>query len=137
MSAKLFNIRNYDDTIEFSTLLRLYNKFSKHLNPAAVEINEEHSSVILSSNPNLQQNSLIFGNEQNDIIGFASIMQLPFFKDEWFVIFGMEIEYLNSMLPGELIEQISNLGKKNHILELYIQTSGDLSKPFDDKLENL
>jgi ribosomal protein S18 acetylase RimI-like enzyme len=137
MSVKLFNVRNYDDTIEFSTLLGLYNKLSKHLNPAAVEINVEHSSVILSSNPNLQQNSLIFENEQNDIIGFASIMQLPFFKDEWFVIFGMEIEYLNSELPGELIDEILNLGKKNNIPELYIQTSGDLSKGIDDKMEKL
>ncbi len=137
MSTKLFNVRNYDDTVEFSSLLELYNKMSRHLNSAAIEINEDYASVILSSNPNLKQNSLIFGKEQDDILGFASIMQLPFFKDEWFVIYGMEIEYLNSELPGELIEEILNLGEKNTIPELYISTSGELSRQFNDKLEML
>ena len=110
---------------------------SKHLNPAAIEITEEYASALLSSNPNLQQNSLIFGKEQNDILGFASIIQLPFYKDEWFVIFGIIPEYLKSELPGELIDAILNLGKKNNIPELYIQTTGELSAPFDDKLEKL
>ena len=137
MSVKFFNVKNYDDTVEFSTLLELYNKMSKHLNPAAIEITEEYASALLSSNPNLQQNSLIFGKEQNDILGFASIIQLPFYKDEWFVIYGIELEYLKSELPGELIEAIFNHGKKNNIPELYIQTSGDLSKSFNDKLELL
>jgi ribosomal protein S18 acetylase RimI-like enzyme len=137
MSAKLFNIRKYDDTIGFSTIVELYNKLSKHLNPAATEVNEEYASVILGSNPNLQQNTLIFGKEQNDILGFASIIQLPFFKDEWFVIYGIELEYLNSELPGELIEAILNLGKKKNIKELYIQTTGELSASFDNKLEEL
>lgn len=137
MSAKFFNVRNYDDTVEFSTLLELYNKMSKHLNPAAIEITDEYASALLSSNPNLQQNSLIFGKEQKDILGFTSIIQLPFYKDEWFAIYGIELEYLNSELPGELIEAVFNFGKKINIPELYIQTSGDLSKPFDDKLGNL
>ncbi len=137
MSAKYFNIRNYDDSVEFSTLLELYNKLSKHLNPAAIIFTEEYASIIQNSNPDLQQNSLIFESERNEIIGFASIMQLPFFKDERFVIYGIEPEYLNSDLPGVLIEAILNLGKKNNIIELYIQTTGELSAPFDNKLEEL
>ncbi|UCC20021.1 MAG: GNAT family N-acetyltransferase [Promethearchaeota archaeon] len=137
MCAKIFNVRNYDETIEFSTILELYNKLSKHLNPAAVEITEEYASALLSSNPNLQQNSLIFGKDQDDILGFASIIQLPFYKNEWFALYGMELEYLNSELPGELIKEILNLGKKNNIPELYIQTTGELSASFDDTLEKL
>ncbi len=137
MSGKFFKVRNYDDTVDFSIILELYNEMSKHLNPAAIEITEDYASVILGTNPNLQQNTLIFGKEQNDILGFASIIQLPFYKEEWFVIYGIKLEFLKSELPGELIEAILNLGKKNNIPELYIQTSGDLSKLFDDKLENL
>ena len=60
MSTKFFNIRKYDDSIEFSTLLGLYNTMARYLNPAAIEINEETTSILLSNNPNFIQNSLIF-----------------------------------------------------------------------------
>jgi hypothetical protein len=38
MSAKFFNIRNYDDSVEFSTLLGLYNKMISYLNPIAQKL---------------------------------------------------------------------------------------------------
>jgi len=137
MSANFFNVRTYDDTVDFSTLLELYNKMSKNLNPAAIEITEDYASVLLGSNPNLSQNSLIFENEQKKIIGFASIIQLPFYKDEWFVIYGIIPDYLKSELPGELIDATLNLGIEQNIPELYIQITGELSAAFDDKLEKL
>ncbi|MFW9881255.1 MAG: GNAT family N-acetyltransferase, partial [Candidatus Thorarchaeota archaeon] len=38
---------------------------------------------------------------------------------------------------GQLIKEILNLGKKNDIPELYIQTTGNLSTSFDNTLEEL
>ncbi|NVM34640.1 MAG: hypothetical protein HWN81_03530 [Candidatus Lokiarchaeota archaeon] len=80
MSAELFNIRKYDDSIELSTLIEIYNKMQRYCNPTAMEINEEYASLLLSTNPNFWEKSLIYENGQNEIIGFASIIKLPFFK---------------------------------------------------------
>ncbi|MHA2131078.1 MAG: GNAT family N-acetyltransferase [Promethearchaeota archaeon] len=123
MSAELFIIRKYDESIEFSSLLELYNKFARYLNPAAIEINDEYASVVLDNDPDFFDNSLIFEIVENKIIGFASIFKLPFSKNDRRVIYGLIPEYLESELPGEI--------------ELYIDTTGELSKPFDDKLEKL
>ncbi|NVM34639.1 MAG: GNAT family N-acetyltransferase [Candidatus Lokiarchaeota archaeon] len=46
-------------------------------------------------------------------------------------------EFFKSKLPGELIDGILNLGLKQNIPELYFQTSGELSAPFNEKLEIL
>ncbi|MFX1574478.1 MAG: GNAT family N-acetyltransferase [Promethearchaeota archaeon] len=137
MSAKLFNIRKYDDSFEFSALLELYNKFNRYLNPAAIEVNDAYALVILNNDPDFLDNLLIFETMENEIIGFAGIIKLPFSANDKMVIYGLIPEYLESELPGEIIDAILNLGVNKSIPELYIQTAGELSKPFDDKLENL
>ena len=106
-------------------------------NPTAAEINEDQVSLLLGNNPNFWENTLVFENIENQIIGFASILKLPFFKNEWFVIYGIEPELLNSNLPRELVDAILNLGIKQNIPELYFTTSGELSLNFDKKLEIL
>ncbi|MHA2038709.1 MAG: GNAT family N-acetyltransferase [Promethearchaeota archaeon] len=137
MSVELFNIRKYDESIKFSSLVELYNKFARYLNPAAVVINDEYASIILDNDPDFFDNSLIFETMENEIIGFASIFKLPFAKNDRMVIYGLIPEYLESELPGELVDAILNHGIKQNIPELYIDTTGELSKPFDDKLEKL
>ena len=137
MSAEIFNIRSKNDSIQISTLVELYNKMARYCNPTALEINEDQVSLLLNINPNFWQNTLIFENTQNLIVGFVSIIKYPFFEDEWFVIYGIMPKYLKSNLPGELIYAIWALGKKHNIQELYIETSGELSVRFDDKLEEL
>jgi ribosomal protein S18 acetylase RimI-like enzyme len=109
----------------------------KFCNPNAIEINEEYASMILSSNPDLWKNTNIYENPKNEIIGFASIMKLPFYKDEWFVVYGILPEYFQSKLPAKLVDAIFNLGIKNSIPELYFQTTGIVSEPFDKKLNSL
>ncbi len=46
-------------------------------------------------------------------------------------------EYIQSELPGELIDAILNLGKKLKAPELLFQTLGELSTPFEKKLESI
>jgi len=137
MNVKRFTLRENNDSVEFSNLLNLYNKMAKYCNPTAYEINEEFASVIFNTNPDLWNNTIIFENPQNKIIGFASIMKLPFYKDEWFVIYGIEPEYFESKLPETLIEEILKIGTARDFQELYFQTSGTVSEPFDQKLRTL
>jgi ribosomal protein S18 acetylase RimI-like enzyme len=139
MSAKLYNTRKYDHPSEFSTLVDIYNQKSRYLDPGALEYTEEHASLLLSSTPNFSDNTLIFENKQNEIIGFVIIFQVPQHTDTsiWSAVYGIIPEYFKTELPGDLIEAILNLGIKLNIPELYIDTIGELSAPFDEKLEIL
>ncbi|MCK4780098.1 MAG: GNAT family N-acetyltransferase [Candidatus Lokiarchaeota archaeon] len=139
MSAELFNIRKYDDSIELSTLLELYNHMARYLDPGAIELTEEYASLLLSNTPDLSNYSLVFENKQNEIIGFVLIMQFPLDKDTeiWYAQYGIIPKYFKSELPGDLIEATLKLGIKLNIPELYIQTTGELSAPFDNKIEIL
>jgi hypothetical protein len=137
MDVKNFEIRKYDNSVEFFTLLGIYNNMANYCNPAAIEINERHASAILGSNPDFSQKTLLCINLQKEIIGFSSIMKLPFYKDEWFVIYGIIPKYIESRLARELINATFRLGKEQKVQELYIQTTGEKSVPFDESLENL
>jgi mycothiol synthase len=139
MSAKYYNIRKYDESTEFSTLVEIYNQMSRYLNPGALEYTEELASIYLSSTPNLSDKSLVFEDNQNEIIGFAIIFQVPQHKDTslWSAVYGIKPEYFKTELPGDLIEAILTLGIKLKVPELYIDTIGEFSAPFDDKLEIL
>lgn len=137
MSANFFNIRKNNDSIQISTLVDLYNKMAIYCNPTSAEINEDQVSLLLGTNPNFWENTLVFENIQKKIIGFASMLKLPFFKDESFVIYGIEPDHLKSNLPGELIDAILKLGINQNIPELYFDTSGVLSERFDERLDNL
>ena len=110
---------------------------AKFCNPTAYEINEDYASIIFNSNPDLWNNTIIFEDAQNKIIGFASILKLPIYKDEWFVIYGIEPEYFESKLPETLVEKIFNKGVKSDFQELYFTSSGTVSEPFDKKLRLL
>ena len=136
--AKLYNIRKYDST-EFPTLVELYNQMARYLDPGAIEYTEEHALMYFSNMTDLSDYTLVFENNQNEIIGFAIIFQVPQHKDTsiWSAIYGIIPEYFKSELPGDLIEAILNLGIKLNIPELYIDITGELSAPFDDKLEIL
>ncbi|MFX1378344.1 MAG: GNAT family N-acetyltransferase [Promethearchaeota archaeon] len=138
MSAKFYKIRKYDST-EFPTLVTLYNQMARYLDPGALEYTEELASVFLSSTPNLSDHTLVFENNQNEIIGFLIIFQVPQQKDTsmWSAVYGIIPEYFKSELPGDLIEAILTLGIKLKVPELFIDTIGELSAPFDDKLNIL
>jgi mycothiol synthase len=138
MSAKFYNIRKYDST-EFSTLVEIYNRMARYLDPGALEYTEEQASLYLSNMSNLSKYTLVFENKQNEIIGFGIIYQVPEHKNTsiWSAIYGVIPEYFKTKLPGDIIEAILNLGIKLNIPELYIDTTGELSAPFDNELERL
>jgi ribosomal protein S18 acetylase RimI-like enzyme len=138
MSAKFYSIRKYDST-EFSTLVEIYNQMARYLDPGAIEYSEENALLYFSNMEDLSNFTLVFENKQNEIIGFAVIFQVPQHKNTsmWSVVYGIIPEYFNTDLPGDLIEAILKLGIKLNIPELYIDTTGELSAPFDDKLDRL
>lgn len=138
MSTKFYSSRKYDDS-QFSTLVKIYNQMARYLDPGAIEYTEEHASLFFSNMSVLSNYSLVFENKQNEIIGFALIMQFPVDKDTdiWSAIYGIVPKYFKSELPGDLIETVLDLGIKLNIPELYFDTTGELSAPFDNKLEIL
>jgi mycothiol synthase len=139
MSAKFYKIGKYDDSTMFSSLVEIYNQMARYLDPGALEYTEELASLFLSSTPNFSDKTLVFENNQNEIIGFAIIFQVPQYKDTsmWSAVYGIIPEYFKTELPGDLMEAILTLGIKLKVLELYIDTTGELSAPFDDKLKIL
>jgi mycothiol synthase len=138
MSAKFYNIRKYDPT-EFSTFVEIYNQMARYLDPGAIEYTEELASLYFSNISDLSNFTLVFENKKSHIIGFAIIFQVPQHTNTsiWSAIYGIIPEYFKTELPGDLIEAILNLGIKLNIPELYIDTTGDLSAPFDEKLGRL
>jgi len=71
------------------------------------------------------------------IIGFAGILKALLYKDAWMALYGILPKYIKSELPGKVIDAILDLGEKQNPPELLFQTIGDLSAPFDEKLEFL
>ena len=96
MNSK-FKIKPYEESIELSEMVNLYNTMAKYINPETLlEITEE-------------------------LVHIYSI--LP--------------EYFDSELPGIVVDAIIDLGMKKNPAELLFQTVGDLSVPFQKKLEFL
>lgn len=138
MEANFFKIKPYDDTIGLSIIVDLYNQMAKYLNPETTfELTEELVHVILGKETVFSRDFLIFENKQGEIIAFAGVGNIPLYKDALLVIYGVLPEYIKSELPGKLIDAILNLGKELNVPELLFQTFGELSAPFDRKLENL
>ena len=138
MKANIFKIKPYDESLGLSIIVDFYNKMAKYLNPeTTLEVTEELARVILGEETVLSRDYLIFENTQDEIIAFAGASKVPIYKDAWFVIYGVLPEYFKSELPGKLIEAILNHGKKRNAPELLFQTIGELSAPFEEKLESL
>ncbi len=138
MEANLIKIKPYDESIGLSKLVDLYNKMFKYLNPeTTIELTEELALIILGKETILSRDFLVFENEQDIIIAFAGASKVRMYKDAWFTIYGVLPEYIESELPGKLIEAVLNHGKKRNAPELLFQTTGELSAPFEKKLESL
>ncbi|MCK4381498.1 MAG: GNAT family N-acetyltransferase [Candidatus Lokiarchaeota archaeon] len=138
MEANFIQIKPYDESLGLSILVDLYNQMSKYLNPeTTIELTEELARVVLGKEIDLSQDFLIFESQQGEIIAFAGVSKVPIYKDAWVVIYGVLPDYFKSELPGKLIDTVLELGKKRNAPELLFQTFGELSAPFDKKLENL
>lgn len=138
MEGNLFKIKPYDESLGLSIVVDLYNQMGKYLNPeTTLLITEELTQVILGKETALSRNFLIFENKQGEIIAFAGVANIPYYKDAWLSIYGVLPEHIQSELPGELIDAILNLGKELKVPELLFQTLGELSAPFEKKLERI
>jgi hypothetical protein len=113
MEDNFFRIKPYDESLGLSIIIDLYNQMGKYLNPeTTIQITEELVQVILGKEIALSRNFLIFENKQGEIIAFAGVANIPYYGDAWLSIYGVLPEYIQSELPGELIDAILNLGKK-------------------------
>ena len=63
MSAKLYNIRKYNDSTEFSALVEIYNQMARYLDPGEIEYTEEHASLYFSNMSDLSNYTLVFENK--------------------------------------------------------------------------
>jgi len=133
-----FKIKKYDESLGFSILVDLYNQMAKYFNPETTfELTEELVHVLLGKETVFSRDYLIFENKQGEIIAVAGVSKVPVVKDALLTVYGVKPEYIESELPGELIDAILNLGKELNTPELLFQTFGELSAPFDKKLESL
>ncbi|MFW9825644.1 MAG: hypothetical protein ACFFE4_22065, partial [Candidatus Thorarchaeota archaeon] len=137
MKANLIEIKPWDESIDRSLLVELYNQKTQYLTPKlGLKINEEMLNFKLGK-VDLRQTFLRFENGQGEIVAFAGIVKSSNFKDSWEVEYGFLPKYLKSELPGKLILAILELGRKLKIPTLIFKISGSLSAPFDEKLKIL
>jgi len=138
MESNLFKIKPYDESLGFSKLVDLYNQMGKYLNPETTfHITEELARTFLGKETVLSRDYLTFENKQGEIIAFTGLSITPMLKDAYLAIYGVSPKYIDSELPEELIDATLDLGKKLNVPEIIFQTIGDLSVPFDNKLESL
>ncbi|MFW9970738.1 MAG: GNAT family N-acetyltransferase [Candidatus Odinarchaeota archaeon] len=134
----MFKIKPYDETLGLSVLVDLYNQSMKYFNPeTTLEITEELVQVVLGKDTVLSRDYLIFEDMQGKIIACIGISKVPMYKGALLTVYGILPEYMESELPGELIDAILDLGKRLKVPELLFQTIGKLAAPFDKKLESL
>lgn len=138
MEANFIQIKPFDESIGLSVFVDLYNQMIKYLNPeTTIELTEELARVVLGKETDLSRSFLIFENQQGEIIAFAGVSKWPTYKDAWLGIYGVLPDYIKSELPGKLIDTVLELGKKRNAPELLFQTLGELSAPFEERLEFL
>lgn len=137
VKANLIEIKPWDESIDRSVLVELYNQKTQYLTPKlGLKINEEMLNFKLGK-VDLRQAFLRFENWQGEIIAFAGIVKSNKFKDSWEVEYGFFPKYLKSELPGKIILATLDLGRKLKIPTLIFKISGSLSAPFDEKLKTL
>jgi ribosomal protein S18 acetylase RimI-like enzyme len=138
MKANLFNVKPYDDSIGLSLILDLYNEMNKYLNPeTTIRITEELARMYLGQETVFSRDYLVFENNQGKIVAFTGLSLTPMVKDAYLTIYAVQPEYFDSELPGKLIDATMDLKKKLNVRKFLFQTIGDLSTPFDKKLESL
>jgi ribosomal protein S18 acetylase RimI-like enzyme len=138
MKSNLFIVKPYDDSIGLSLIVDLYNQMAKYLNPeTTLHITEELVRVYLGQETVFSRDYLIFENNQGKFIAYTGLSLTPVVKDSYVAVYAVQPEYIDSELPGELIDATMDLKKKLNVSTFLFQTIGDLSAPFDEKLESL
>lgn len=138
MESNLFKIKPYDESLGFSKLVDLYNQMGKYLNPETTfHITEELARTYLGKETVLSRDYLTFEDKQGEIIAFTGLSITPMVKDAFVTVYAVQPEYIDSDLPGKLIDATLDLKKKLNVPKFLFQTIGDLSAPFDEKLDSL
>ena len=138
MKANLIQIKPWDETIDRSVIIELYNQTAKYLNPKAMLLlNEALFNFWVGKNTVLSRDFLIFEDNENKIIAFLGVVKSPMFKDAWSVGYGLVPDYFKSDLPEKIIDAALSLGKKLKVPEVLFETTGSLSLPFDEKLKSI
>ncbi|MFX1419470.1 MAG: GNAT family N-acetyltransferase [Promethearchaeota archaeon] len=138
MESNFFKIKHYDDSIPLSTIVDIFNQMAKYFNPkTTTQLTEELIYAVLGTETISSRDYLVVENKQGEIVAFMGISKIPFVKDALMTVYGVLPEYIESELPGKLIDALLNLKKELNIPEIIFQTAGERSAPFDKKLESL
>jgi ribosomal protein S18 acetylase RimI-like enzyme len=138
MESNFFKIKPYDESLGYSVLVDLYNQLANYLNPEPTFIlTEELARLMLGTDTVLSRDYLTFESKQGEIVAIAGISKIPIFKDALYTVYGVRPEYIDSEIPGVLIDTVLKLKKELNVQELIFQTFGEQSAPFDEKLKNL
>ncbi|MFW9876777.1 MAG: GNAT family N-acetyltransferase [Candidatus Thorarchaeota archaeon] len=138
MEINLFKIKHYDDSVPLSKIVDLFNQMVKYFNPETTfQLTEELIHVVLGAETISSRDYLVAEDKQGEIVAFIGISKIPFVKDALMTVYGILPEYIESELPGKLIDALLNLKQELNIPEIIFQTAGELSAPFDKKLESL
>ncbi len=138
MKANFIRIKPWDETVDLSVIIELYNQTAKYLNPkATLLLNEALFNFWVGKNTVLSRDFLIFEDNENKIIAFLGVVKSPMFKDAWSVGYGLVPDYFKSDLPEKIIDAALSLGKKLKVPEVLFETTGSLSLPFDEKLKSM
>ncbi len=137
MKADTFKIKPYEESLGFNLIIDLYNQMVKYLNPeASFLMTEEIARTIYLKDSVLSRDFLTFENEEGEIVGYTGLSITPLFKDAYLTISAVKPEYFNSKLPEVVIDATLDLKNKLNIPEIIFETYGELSAPFDEKLES-
>jgi ribosomal protein S18 acetylase RimI-like enzyme len=110
----------------------------KHLNPETTfQLTEELAIAVLGKDTVLTRDYLTFENKEGKIIAFTGLSILPMYKDVHVTVYAVKPEYFESELPEMLIDATLDLKNRLNITEILIDTLGEISKPFDNKLKDL
>jgi len=138
MTANFIQIKPWDETIDRSVIIELYNQTAKYLNPKGLLLlNKALLNFWLGKNTVLSRDFLRFEDNESKIIAFLGVVKSPMLKDVWGVGYGLLPEYFKSDLPGKIIDAALSLGKKLKVPEVLFETIGSLSLPFDEKLKSI
>ena len=138
MKANFIQIKPWDDTIDRSVIIELFNQTVKYINPKeTLLLNKALLNWWLGENTVLSRDFLRFEDNKSKIIAFLGVVKSPMLKDAWGVGYGLLPDYFKSDLPGKIIDASLSLGKKLKVPELLFDTTGLISLPFDEKLKSM
>lgn len=115
-------IRNFDESIGRSTLIDISNQMSVHLDPESPFISSEEwftNFLAIYDQTDLTRDTLIAVDEQGEIKGYTGLSKKSN-AEFWFLDVVVSPKYIESSLPGELLEKGLELAREQGAPAIHI-----------------